>query len=286
MNLRIATAVAAAALAAACAMPAAASANPKPPMERAPIALGLTTDMRLVEFPVDQPSKTQAIGKVTGLRDGDTKILAIDFRIQDGKLYGLGDGGGVYVLDTENAQARRVCVLTLALQGTAFGFDFDAASDNMRIVSDTGQNLTHDLNTRTTTSHTMLRRAETPNETALGVTALGYTNNDTDESTDSTAFVLDTVTDRASVLSPGNDGLIASLGDLGRDIEGDAGFDIRYNTVTGTNTGYSVFKAMGRGGYRLASVNILNGQTTELGTFGASNQVRDIAVTLDDNTAQ
>ncbi|MGP3691392.1 hypothetical protein ACTVZO_43305 [Streptomyces sp. IBSNAI002] len=86
MNLRIATAVAAAALAAAVVMPAAASANPKPPMERAPVALGLTTDMRLVEFPVDQPSKTQAIGKVTGL-DDDTKILAIDFRVQDGRLY-------------------------------------------------------------------------------------------------------------------------------------------------------------------------------------------------------
>ncbi|MGP3690740.1 DUF4394 domain-containing protein [Streptomyces sp. IBSNAI002] len=285
MNLRIATAALAAALAAAVVMPAAASANPKPPMERAPVALGLTTDMRLVEFPVDQPSKTQAIGKVTGL-EGDTKILAIDFRVQDGRLYGLGDRGGVYVLDTENAQARKVCVLTLALDGTAFGFDFDAAADNMRIVSDTGQNLTHDLNTRTTTSHAALRRAETPNETALGVTALGYTNNDRDESTDSTAFVLDTITDRASVLSPGNDGLLASLGDLGRDIEGDAGFDIRYNTVTGFNTGYSVFKALGRGGYRLASVDILNGQTTELGTFGTNNQVRDIAVTLDDNTAR
>jgi hypothetical protein len=34
--------------------------------------------------------------------------IGIDFRVQDGQLYGVGNGGGVYTIDTTNAQASLV----------------------------------------------------------------------------------------------------------------------------------------------------------------------------------
>lgn len=69
-------------------------------------AIGLTADQRVVAFDVDRPSGSSAIGKVSGLR-GDTKVVGIDFRVQNGKLYGVGDKGGVYTLDTSDGRAGR-----------------------------------------------------------------------------------------------------------------------------------------------------------------------------------
>ncbi|QNE77572.1 DUF4394 domain-containing protein [Streptomyces finlayi] len=63
-------------------------------------AIGLTADQGLVEFTVDRPAKTMTIGKVSGLR-GDTKVVGIDFRVQNERLYGVGDKGGIYTLNTE-----------------------------------------------------------------------------------------------------------------------------------------------------------------------------------------
>ncbi|WP_345983214.1 DUF4394 domain-containing protein [Streptomyces sp. DSS69] len=98
-------------------------------------AVGLTADQRLVAFPVDRPAG--AIGKVSGLR-GDTRVVGIDFRVQDGKLYGVGDQGGVYTLGTADARAVKVSQLTVALSGGHFGVDFNPAADRLRVVSDTG----------------------------------------------------------------------------------------------------------------------------------------------------
>ena len=68
-------------------------------------AIGLTADQRLVGFRVNKPDDVRGIGKITGLT-GDTKLIGIDYRVQDGKLYGVGDAGGVYTLDS-NAQGHQ-----------------------------------------------------------------------------------------------------------------------------------------------------------------------------------
>jgi hypothetical protein len=67
-------------------------------------AIGLTSDQRLVSFRVNEPDETRNIGRLTGLI-GDTRLIGIDYRVQDGKLYGVGDTGGVYTLSVTNASA-------------------------------------------------------------------------------------------------------------------------------------------------------------------------------------
>ena len=81
-----------------------------------------------------------------GFDPKDTGLVGIDFRVQDGKLYGVGDGGGIYTIDTKTAEAKRVSFLTETLNGKFFGVDFNPAADRLRIISDTGQNLAHNLN--------------------------------------------------------------------------------------------------------------------------------------------
>ena len=108
--------------------------------------IGLTDDSRLVSFRATSPERTRQIGYISGLNGADTALVGIDFRVQDGKLYGVGNGGGVYTLDPRNAQATFVNTLTVPLVGTAFGVDFNPAADRLRIISDTGQNLAHNVN--------------------------------------------------------------------------------------------------------------------------------------------
>ncbi|MFH9670369.1 DUF4394 domain-containing protein [Streptomyces globisporus] len=68
--------------------------------------IGLTTGQRLVGFRSGEPSRPWQLGKVSGLKK-DTKLVGIDFRVQNTKLYGVGDKGGFYTLDTRNLADRR-----------------------------------------------------------------------------------------------------------------------------------------------------------------------------------
>lgn len=62
---------------------------------------------------------------------------------QDKRLYGVGNHGGVYQINRFTAEATFIAV---SLDGTHFGVDSNPAADRLRIVSDTGQNLRHDIN--------------------------------------------------------------------------------------------------------------------------------------------
>ncbi|MFE0206879.1 DUF4394 domain-containing protein [Streptomyces sp. NPDC058985] len=244
-------------------------------------AVGLTKDQRLVEFDVDKPTKTWSLGRVSGL-SGDKKLVGIDFRVQNERLYGVGDKGGIYTLNT-NAKARKVSQLTVALSGKAFGVDFNPPANRLRVISDTGQNLRHNIDDpaapRTTIVDGTLTNPTTPPSTAMGVTGAAYTNNDLNAATATTLFDLDTMTDRVSLQSPANAGTLAPTGNLGVDADLNAGFDIYYNPASGMNHG---FAAIGTGGaYRLYEVNLLNGKATDKGAFPKKHQVTDLALPID-----
>jgi len=53
-------------------------------------------------------SRARAIGYISGLSGSDSALIGIDFRVQDGLLYGVGNGGGVYRIDTDTAVAEFV----------------------------------------------------------------------------------------------------------------------------------------------------------------------------------
>lgn len=243
--------------------------------------LGLTTDQRLVEFPAGQPSKLDLLGRVSGLR-GDTKVVGIDFRVQNHKLYAVGDQGGVYTLSTKNAKASKVSQLTVALAGTRFGVDFNPAANRLRVISDTGQNLRHNIDDPaaplTTTADGVLTNPTTPPSTALGVTGAAYTNNDLDAATATSLFDIDTTNDRVSLQSPANAGSLAPTGNLGVNAGPSAGFDIYYAPKTGMNSGFAALET--GGAYRFYRVDILNGAATAVAAFPKNRQVFDIALPL------
>ncbi|MFE1876877.1 DUF4394 domain-containing protein [Streptomyces sp. NPDC059496] len=285
MQYRTVTAATAVVLAALCAAPALAAADTGPQTLRAMAhkgglrAIGLTGDQRLVEFDVNRPSKTWSVGKVSGLRD-DALLVGIDFRVQNEKLYGVGDRGGVYTLNTSNAKAVKVSQLTVALAGSAFGVDFNPAANRLRVISDTGQNLRHNIDDAaaalTTTVDGTLTNPTAPPSTARGVTGAAYTNNDLNAATTTSLFDLDTMADRISLQSPANAGTLAPTGSLGVNAGPDSGFDIHYDSSAGTNHGFAALNA--GSGYRLYGVDVLTGKATDKGAFPKSYQVTDLAL--------
>jgi hypothetical protein len=193
---------------------------------------GRTREQRLVRFRLLFPQLEQDIGAVSGLQSPDTALVGIDFRVQDGYLYGVGNGGGVYTIDTTNAQASLVNKLTVVLDGTAVGVDFNPAADRLRIVSDTGQNLSHNGNAGGTTA-LQGTLTYTPPPAAPGITAAAYTNSDLSANTATTLFVLDTTLDQGAIQSPPANGLLVATGKLGEEAAPQAGFDIASRLLNG-----------------------------------------------------
>ncbi|NIZ90729.1 DUF4394 domain-containing protein [Kineococcus rubinsiae] len=242
-------------------------------------AVGLVGGTQLVTFSTRDPRRSGPIGTVTGLQQ-DTRLVGIDVRVQDGKLYGVGDRGGIYTLDTRTAKATYVQRLTVALQGTSFGVDFNPAANALRVVSDTGQNLRQPFATAgaATVADTPLSTPPAAGTTA-GVTGAAYTNNDLDAATATTLFVLSTATDAVAVQSPANAGTLAATGSLGVDATGPAGFDISSTLVKGKSVDVAGYASLSVGGGRgLYEVSLLTGQAKRVGAF--AQDVTDIALPL------
>ncbi|MFF6782543.1 DUF4394 domain-containing protein [Streptomyces sp. NPDC012510] len=247
-------------------------------------AIGLTADRRLVVFRVDKPGAAVPLGRIGGLK-GDTKLVGIDYRVQNNKLYGVGDKGGVYTIREVGAKATKVSQLTVALRGKAYGVDFNPAANRLRVISDTGQNLRHNLDdpqgapaAGTTAVDGTLTDPPVPpataGVTAQGVTGAAYTNNDLDTSTATTLFDLATTQDQISLQSPANAGSLAPTGRLGVDAPLNSGFDIYSSPRSGVNAGYAVT------GARLFGVDLLTGRASSAGGFPKGRQVVDLAIPL------
>lgn len=243
---------------------------------------GLTDDGRLVRFGSNSPQNTRNIGTINGLQHPDTALIGIDFRVQDGLLYGVGNGGGVYKISTSTAQATLVNRLTISLQGTSFGVDFNPAADRLRIVSDVGQNLRHNVNSGgVTVADGPLTYTPPPADpvSAIGVTASAYTNNDLNPNTATTLFAIDTNLDQVAIQSPANNGILVATGKLGIDVDLPAGFDIYSRLNNGLTVENCAFATLTTGTPSFYRINLLTGAATRVGGYDAF--VVDIALPLD-----
>lgn len=254
---------------------------------RGQVVVGLTDDGKLVKFGTGSPGRVRKIGQVQGL-SGDTSLVGIDYRVQDRKLYGVGDQGGIYTLSTSSARATKVSQLSVALSGNAFGVDFNPAANRLRVVSDTGQNLRHNIDdpngapaagTTATDGTLTIPPATTP---AAGITGVAYSNNDLDANTATSLFDLDTMLDQIEIQSPANAGTLAPTGKLGVDAIGDVGYDI-FSSVgrdgrTSGNAGYATINT--GNGAAFYQVGLLAGKATRVGAFPRNRQVVDIALPL------
>jgi hypothetical protein len=285
MKARMKKGIAAAAVAASVVAALTGAAGSSSAQTSGPLAFGISTDGTLMAtFDTAKPGVLNWFRQVTGLVCGEKSLIGIDIRVQDKTLYGVGDKGCIYTIKivSDEVVITKVSQLTVPLYGTNFGIDFNPAADRLRVISDWGQNLRHDLNTHTTTEDVVLTTP--PNATTRGVTAAAYTNNDLDPSTATTLFDIGTNTDQVLIQSPANNGTLAPTGALGVDTGPIAGFDIYSDLTNGKTTsvtGYAVLVPASGSPATLYTVNLLTGAATSTGNFPFP--FGDIAVMLDTN---
>ena len=244
--------------------------------------VGLTSDQTLICFEEDDPDDAENIGLISGL-NGDDRLVGIDYRPATGDLYGLGNNGGVYMVDDRSAQATLTSRLDVALDGTSFGVDFNPTVDRLRIVSDTGQNLRDNVDANgDTLTDTTLSYPGPPPMTGTGVTGAAYTNNDADPNTATTLYDIDSMLDQTVIQSPANSGLLAATGKLGVDTGPTVGFDIYSKVRGGTTVDVNGLASLTVGGQSsLYEITLFNGRADSQGAFSPRHQVIAIAIPLD-----
>lgn len=249
----------------------------------------LTRDGRLVCANEDKPHRARVLATINGLQ-ADTSVVGVDFRVQDGALYGVGNAGGVYKIDVASGVATLVNRLSVALEGTRFGVDFNPAADRLRIVSNTGQNLRHNLGVTDNATAVDGKLNYTAGTVAAGVVAAAYTNNDLSPAaaptaaaaTGTTMFVIDASLDQVVLQSPPNAGVLVATGKLQADAGEWSGMDIYSVTqggITLSNRALATLAAPD-GTVSLAHIDLLTGKARTVGALPAGLDVVDIAVPL------
>ena len=241
--------------------------------------IGLAGDRTLVTFDTDRPDEARRAGDVKGLALADQVLVGIDYRVQDGKLYAVGRGGGVYSVDPSTQQATSFAQLSVALEGQNFGVDFNPAANALRVISNTGQNLRQPFAVAGTATVVDALLTTPPTAgTTTGVNGAAYTNNDLDTATATTLYDLGTNTNQVLLQSPANAGTLAPTGTTPVDLAGDTGFDI-YSKIRNGRTVELFPYAVNAG--RLYDVELFNGQLKDAGRIGDGRfAVTDLAIPL------
>jgi hypothetical protein len=234
----------------------------------------VTADNQLVQFSSTTPATLGTPVAISGLQTGET-IAGIDFRPLDGRLYALGSTGRLYALDTATGAATLVGSgpLNPAINGTAFGFDFNPQADRLRVVSDADQNLRIVPTTGVTVVDGALAYAagDVNAGTNPNIVAAGYTNNFA--AAGSTAlYVIDSTLDTLALQNPPNAGTLTTIGALGVDVTESAAFDI----VGAGNEAYAALTPAGAATTSWYRVNLATGAATLVGAFNVA--LRAVAV--------
>ena len=228
------------------------------------VALVATNGTSLTRFNSAFLSSTATV-PITGMQSGET-LVGIDYRPATGVLYGLGTTNRVYTLDPTTGAATQVGPAgSFALNGTAFGMDFNPLLNVVREVSNTEQNQRINPNTAVGISDTALNPAG-------NVVAIAYDRNYARPSDDNSATTLFGIDSASGLLvrigglngfpSP-NSGTMTNLGTLGigAPLNENIGFDVAAN-----GTAFATITVGAQS--RLYSIDLTNGTALFRGVIG------------------
>ena len=253
---------------------------------------------------------------ITGINPGET-LVGIDFRPQNGLLYGLGvnataDTATLYAVSTRTGFAGVVGTagsVAFTTNGTTpvdlpdpttvgYGFDFNPAADRVRVTTASGLNFRVNPNTGTaidgdngggvTTGTNPDGAINTGTTTVDGA---AYTNNVANNGNTTTLYTLDAASNALFIQNAPNAGTqtlgqTVTLGGATLDFTAIGGFDIPAGVNAAASnaavTSGSAFAVLGVGTTTgLYSINLVNGQATFLGAVGTGGALQGLAVQSD-----
>jgi len=253
-----------------------------PPRVNAALIYGITFDNNLFSFDSSAPTNILSGVYVSGLQPNEF-IQAIDFRPSTNVLYALGSTNRIYTLNLTSGAATAVgAPFAPVLSGTAFGMDFDPVTELIRVHSDIQQNLRINPVTGAVANAdpSLFYVAGDPGAGQdPSIIATAYTNNTAGAQT-TTLFSLDSVRDvlvrhqaapgLAQMLTVA--GLTNAAGGAAINLGNYTGFDIDPAGVAhiAWNNANSLY----------GTLNLSNGQVSNIASIGGGLFVRDIAAVI------
>ncbi len=195
---------------------------------------GLTADNQLVRIDGDS-RRVQGSMRITGT---EGRLLGIDVRPADGKLYGVTDAGQIVTIDTANGRATQVSRLSEAFQsGGRAVVDFNPVADRLRLMGMNGTNFRINVENGQVARDGQLKyQAGTPMaETTPRVVAGAYINS-MQGAQQTALYTIDTLTRTLNLQAPPNDGVQQPKGEIAASLPAGVAFDILADG--GTNTAY------------------------------------------------
>jgi hypothetical protein len=244
------------------------------------ILFGVTTTNQLVAFDSANPSVLLSSFPIQGFFATGEVITDIDVRPGTGALYGRSNFDRLFLINPQNPLALPVGN-PVPVSAQYVGFDFDPRNDNIRVLSNQGENLVlNSVNGSLVTVGASLSYAAGDLFQGIQprITGEAYLNS-VPGATTTGIFMIDHA--RNTLVRPAsgttmNEGLLATVGGLGIDVGPRVGFDI----APTTNTSFASFQFGGQGISRLFTLNLGTGRATLLGRVGGGLVLNDIAVDL------
>lgn len=262
------------------------------------VAYALTDDGKLLRFLPTNPStadSSRAIS-ISGLASGE-KVLGIDFRPADNKLYGITSSSRIITINKTTGAATVGGSLNLSLpvgdlaSPVTYSVDFNPAADKLRVMNSNGLNLRIDVDKYTTTIDGMLSKtydmplmgqAPLPAAPAnIKIIAAAYTNSFTPKPTSTMLYDLD-VANQSLALQNANAGTFTYQGQT------TPAFTNASMDIIGGSNGLPLIGLRDTGATSLFSINLATGAATAYpsasNTIGAGMTapiINDIALTFE-----
>ncbi len=231
--------------------------------------VGLTADNRLVKI----DTATMAASAPMAISGAD-KVIGIDVRPADGKLYGLTAGGQIVVIDHMSGAATPGSMLSEKVPlGPRPVVDFNPVADRLRVIAADGASLRIDVATGATTVDKPLNYdAADANAGKKPAVAAGAYTNSAKGAKATELFHVDGGTGALVLQSPPNDGVLKTRGMVGVTAPADVVMDIA-SDGEGKNTVWLI------AGGALFTLDLATGKATQVGAVkGMSGKLVDIAI--------
>ena len=232
--------------------------------------IGLTTENTLVRI----DSETRRAAAPVRITGADSRVVGIDQRPQDGRLYGVTERGQIVTLDPANGRATQVSRLNTEFQsGGRVVMDFNPVANRLRLMGMNGTNLRVNVDTgEAVRDGTLNYAAGTPFAgTTPRVVAGAYTNSMTGAQ-GTALYTIDTLTRSFNLQAPPNDGVQQPRGEVAAMLPPGVAFDI-LTDAQGGNAGFLLVSGT------LHRLNLETGAATATGAVTGlpAGEVTDIA---------
>jgi hypothetical protein len=238
---------------------------------RATDMVALEDGLRLVRFTDGQPG----VISWRSIKGASGKIVGIDVRPADGKLYALAADGGVYLLDPATGMATMKSKLNVAPTPDATVVDFNPVADRLRVVTSAGRSLRVNVETGETVEDGKLNYAAGDANAGKmpGVTGGGYSNSGVGPKPAATGlYQIDSGAKAIALQDPPNAGTLQSKAMVKMPAQALRGGDV-WTGADGKLTQFAV------SGARLYRIDVASGAIALVGNIGPGDRnLIDVAV--------